>query len=546
MKKLRVFRTSLLFLILFAYTNLHAQAPPIQWSKTYGGTALDQATIIQATSDGGYIVGGKVQSANGDITGYHSSTIGPDDIWIIKLDALGNIAWKRIWGGSSEDILYSISQTKDGGYIACGYSGSNDGDAKIDTNLNAQAVVMKLGASGNIIWQKLLGGNGDDAAYDIRQTFDGYIMVGWTNSSNGDVPEGTHLDSMGYNSPDIWIVKLNDTGKIIWQKTYGGSREDVPQSIEISRDSGYIIGAYTFSGNGDVYKHMGNRYTSDYWILKLTATGDMSWNKVLGGTQNDMCQGVKQTPDGGYLAYGITLSNDNDVHSNHLDSTGKPSADVWLVKLSTDGNVTWSKTYGGSLNERNANLQITADSGYALCSSTYSNDGDVAGKHIYLLYVTSDMWVARLSKNGTLMWQKCMGGALDDAAYSITLTNDKGYCVAGYTASNDADVSGNHGAYDYWVVKLHDTATGIPQPTLMSDIRLFPNPTTNTLKIQYHIEDDCYIDIYDVLGKKITEVELSKSATSLSITTTNWVPGVYYYYVRQQDKIIIHGKIVRQ
>lgn len=289
----------------------------IQWEKTAGGTLYDDALFIQQTSDGGYIVCGDTQSNNGDVSGNNGSF----DCWIVKLSSTGSIQWTKCLGGTSDDTAASLQQTKDGGYVITGSTLSNNGDVS-GNNGNWDVWVVKLNSSGSILWQKCLGGTGEDIGYSIRQTLDsGYVVAGFTKSNSGDV-SGIH--SIGI--PDYWVVKLNTTGSIQWQKCLGGTGDDKAYSIWQTADSGYVVTGYTKSNNGDV---TGNNSVGlqDYWILKLNSSGSILWQKCLGGTSDDWARSVKQTSDGGYVVAGWTKSINGDVTFNNGIN------DYWVVKL---------------------------------------------------------------------------------------------------------------------------------------------------------------------------------------------------------------------
>jgi Ig-like domain CHU_C associated/SdrD B-like domain len=293
---------------------------------------------------------------------------------------------------------------------------------------------VKLNSTGDLQWQNCLGGSSSDLAYSVKQCTDGgYIVTGEASSNNGDV-SGNH------GSSDIWIVKLNGTGDLQWQNCLGGSIEDYGHCIQQTTDGGYIVAGAAISNDGDV---SGNHGYADYWIVKLNETGQIQWQKCFGGTDFDVPNSIQQTSDGGYIVAGCTWSNDGDVSGNH------GARDVWIVKLNGTGSLQWQKCLGGSLEEFALDIMQTTEGGYIVAGWTTSNDGDVIGNH-----GLEDYWVLKLTDIGDLQWQKCFGGSFEDYANSIQQTADGGYIVAGWTISNDGDVSGNHGGQDFWVLKL--------------------------------------------------------------------------------------------
>ena len=263
-----------------------AQAPAIEWQKSIGGSTVEEAKSIEQTTDGGYIVAGYTTSNNGDVTGNH----GNSDYWVVKLSATGTIQWQKTLGGTADDYAQSIQQATDGGYIIAGYTNSNNGNVT-GNHGNYDYWVVKLSAVGTIEWQKTLGGTQNEYAYSIQQTRDGgYIVAGYAASIDGDV---TGVQG-GF---DYWVVKLNSTGTIEWQKTAGGSSADIAFSIRETSDGGYIIVGVTLSNDGDVSGYHGG-FGYDSWIVKLSGTGNIQWAKTLGGTNDDIIWSIKQTADG--------------------------------------------------------------------------------------------------------------------------------------------------------------------------------------------------------------------------------------------------------
>jgi len=344
----------------------------IQWKKILGGSDIDIAESVRQTNDGGYIVAGYTYSNNWDVSGNH----GEADYWVVKLSPTGQVQWQRTYGGSDYDKAYAVRQTTDGGYIVAGYSGSLDGDVTHKVGIY-NAWIVKLDSAGVIEWNRSYGGitNGE-GVYDIEQTTDGgYIFAGETYSNDGDV-SGNHGNS------DCWVVKIAADGAIEWQRALGGMTSDRGWGVLQTMDGGYVMVGYAGSSNGDVVGWQG---LYDYWVVKLSATGEIEWQKCLGGTDDDWARSICQTADGGYAVVGITRSMDGDVLFNR-------GQDIWVVKLDSTGELQWQKTLGGTDAEWvNAIIQ-TRDGGFAIAGESYSNDGDVSGNH-----GGRDFWVVKLA-----------------------------------------------------------------------------------------------------------------------------------------------------
>lgn len=438
-------KQTLTLLICLCGLAAQAQVPYIQWKKCYGGSSLDNGLTIVNTSDSGYIVAGTSGSADGDAT--HNK--GLYDCWVVKVNSSGTIMWQKSYGGSVSENCNFIQQTTDGGYIFAASSRSNDSD--LTGNYGGYDYwIVKLDSIGNIIWQKNMGGSGFEALHCIRQTADGgYIAVGRAGSNDFDVT-GNH------GGDDVWVVKLNSSGGVQWKKCYGGTGDDDAAAVWQSYDGQYIVAGNTTSNDGDV---SGNHGSMDVWVLKIDTSGALVWQKCYGGTgveqmiEDSGAGGMQETSDSGIILASWCNSNDGDVTGNH------GGFDFWVVKLTHTGTLVWQKSYGGTDNDEPACLQQTSDTGYIIAGSTYSNDGDVSGNH-----GGYDFWVIKVSPSGTLQWQKCMGGtgaSPGDCANGIVLAPGGGYTLAGHTNANDFDVSGNHGDFDFWVVKLNCTMPSV-------------------------------------------------------------------------------------
>ena len=356
------------------------------FEKTFGGNGYDYARSVKQTTDGGYIV-----------AGYSTSFDWPDNVYILKIDSNGNLAWQKTFGESGYDFGFSVDQTTDDGYIVAGSTSSFGAN-------NLDVYVLRLNSDGSLAWEKTFGGNDGDNAFSIKQTTDGgYIVAGVTGL-------------FGTGGSDAYILKLNSDGSLAWEKTFGGSGEDQAASIQQTTDGGYIVAGYTYSfgvGNSDIY------------VLKLNSDGSLAWEKTFGGSGEDYTYSIQQTTDGGYIVAGWT------------NSFGVGNSDVYVLKLNSDGSLEWQKTFGGNGEDQATSIQQTTDGGYIVAGGTTSFG---AGNY--------DVYVLKLNSDGSLAWQKTSGGNGGDWALSIQQTTDEGYIVAGYTNSFGS------GDYDVYILKL--------------------------------------------------------------------------------------------
>jgi hypothetical protein len=290
-----------------------------------------------------------------------------------------------------------------------------------------------------IQWQKTIGNNDTVTIDNVQKTTDGgYILAGYKVTSP--------------NNYDYWIVKLNSNADIEWEKTYGGSNTNKATYIQQTADGGYIVAGYSYSTNGDVTNNNGG---IDAWILKLSTNGDIEWQKTYGGSADDYFKSIKQTTDNGYITVGHTYSKDGDIPNN------QGNFDAWIIKIDVNENLEWSKTFGGTDYEQINNVQQTTNGEYLILGQTESINGDITNNH-----GNADWWIIKLQTNGNLQWQKTYGGSGFDVASCIQKTNDGHYIVAGITDSNDGDITNSHGDKDAWVVKIDDLGTILQQTTI--------------------------------------------------------------------------------
>jgi len=312
----------------------------IEWDRTFGGSEAEVIYSIIQTEDEGYAVAGKTRSiASGE------------KAWVIKLNKRGNKVWDNTFAKRTDDEIFSIIQTADGGYAVCGYTGAKDW-GEVD------CWVIKLDGTVNTVWDKIFGGIGWDETDSILQTEDGgYVVFGFVQSKNK-------------GREDAWIAKLDENGEIVWDKAFGGNQNDEIFSGIKTVDGGYAVCGYTESKGAGGY---------DAWIAKLDENGEIVWDKAFGGIEADVANSIIQTRDGGYALAGYTWSK------------GVGREDAWVIKLDENGEIVWDKSFGGS-NEDVARCIIqTEDGGYAVAGYTESKG---AGRY--------DVWVMKLDEKGNL------------------------------------------------------------------------------------------------------------------------------------------------
>jgi hypothetical protein len=318
------------FVLLFlsvAFLVVKAQ-PVMVTQKCFGGSKDERTFGPQPTSDGGLLLVGTTNSDDGNVAGLHDTL---QDVWVAKLDAAWNIEWQRCLGGSQADFGYQGFECGNG-YMVVAYAGSNDGDVS-GNHGDLDYWVVRLNMAGEIVWQKTIGGTlTDHVQFSTLATDQSIVIVGYTTSDDGDF--------QGSNGGfDLWITKVDTLGNIVWNKNYGGSGEDFGEGINRCSDGGYILAAASSSSDGDVD---GCDSTFNTWVVRFDANGDLLWQKCLGGSDVEQGLNAIEASDGNIVVLSLTASNDGDVSGNH------GSWDYWLTRLDSQGNLLWQKCYGGS------------------------------------------------------------------------------------------------------------------------------------------------------------------------------------------------------
>jgi hypothetical protein len=281
----------------------------ILWEKSYGFAGHDHAYSLIQTSDGGYFMTGflDVTASGGEGNNRNSSTNrhGIGEFWCHKLDATGNIQWRRYFGGTNNDRSYDVVQANDGGYVVTGFSESTDFD--ISNNHGSYDYwIIKLDSRGNLLWEKSFGGSEIDQSRAIVKTNDNnYVIAGNSFSNDGDIDSNL-------GSSDFWLIKINDLGELIWSKNYGGPDFDYATSIKKS-SNGFVVSGYSQSANNQLSSNYGN---NDFWVIKIDELGSLLWQKNFGGSGFDLAMDAIETFDNHIIVVGETESNDYDIVEN--------------------------------------------------------------------------------------------------------------------------------------------------------------------------------------------------------------------------------------
>jgi gliding motility-associated-like protein len=438
-------KISLYFVLLLFFIAFKTSSQTIQWQNTIGGNDTDWADFIELTTDGNYISGGySYSNISRDKT---ENSRGASDFWLFKIDDIsGSILWQKTIGGNSTDYLIKAKETIDGGFILGGYSSSGISGEKSENSRGYDDYwVVKLDANRNVVWDKTYGGTGVDRLTSIIQTDDGGYLMGGTSDSNisGEKSENSRGDI------DMWVIKINSSGTIMWQKTFGGSAADLVESMLQTPNGDFILAGSSHSNiSGD--KTENSRGSGDYWVLKINSSGSIIWQKTIGGDNGDYAKSIVKTADGHYMIGGTSFSN---ISGDKNQNTISYSDDVWLIKLNDNGEQLWQKNIGANNTDTFSQIRTTSDNGYILGIMSYSG---ISGAKTEPSKGDRDYWIVKLDSNGNFEWDKTVGGSSLDQPQSIVESKDGGYVTVGWSRS---DISGDKtenksGLQDFWVVKI--------------------------------------------------------------------------------------------
>ncbi len=523
MKKLIIL--PLILICLFS----SAQSLQINWQNCYGGSQFEECYDI-IENQNGYLIVGSSESNDGDV----SINYGGTDCWLIKTSNAGELGWVKSYGGSEGDGIFRIFPADEDNFylLCCTYS--SDGDISYDPYpLSTDFWIIKVDNLGNIIWDKILGGNMLDQMWTGTSTNDGGVVaLGWTGSTDGDI-------TINYGAYDMWMVKLNNQGEKEWDFSLGASWFDYGMAIIQTIDGGYLVGGQSMldeGGNLNCIPHS-NKYEAV--LVKLDSARNIEWQRCYGGTEDDGIWSINELSDG-YIFAGFASSNDGDISGWH------GGGDIWIVRIDFNGNIIWQKCLGGSNYEFTDNIIPENDGSFTIIGATQSIDGDVIGNHTLSQYY-HDIWVVRLSSEGDLLWQQCIGGGGNEQVQFGTLKKDYNkYIIAGQTdwgPSYDVECTPYNGSYadEYWILEVTDTTTGIQlNATNNSGLNIYPIPGKDYIMFEFSDLlapfnfQPTSILITNSFGQSVAQMPISGDKTAWDCR--NISPGIYFYQFQTTEK----------
>ena len=525
-------------LIAFPFL-LTAQSFNIEWQGCFGGSDWESSYDILLVDDG-YLITGSTRSDDGDVSYFN----GMSDIWLVKISNTGDLLWEKTYGGSKGEGSTRIFEAGEGNFYIIGASNSSDGDVSNDPYPNTWDLwVLKIDSTGNIIWEEIYGGNGDETVWTGTTTDDGgLVALVWTGSSDGDV-------SNHYGLYDAWMIKVNSEGEKQWDFTLGSPGQDVGQAIIQTSDGGFLVGISTllFEG-GNITCTPHNSDYSEAVLVKLDADLNIEWDRCYGGSENDGATALAEVSDG-YIMGGYAGSNDGDISGWHGES------DIWIVKVDFDGGILWQKCLGGYNFDDLRNLHLLDNEEIVIASASASNSGDVTGNHSTSEY-DHDIWIVNLDNDGEILWQHCFGGiANEELMFGFHYKSENNFVIAGQTdwgPSYDVTCTThpNPGSprADFWVFEIKDTTVNVNVNEVNdSGIKVYPNPAKDYVVFELPILIPTNggklppVKIKNIFGQEVAQIAVKSKMTVWD--TRKIKPGIYFYSF-QVTGISKSGKII--
>ena len=413
------------------------------WEETIGGSKHDWLQHAFQNSRGNYVFSG--YSYSGISEDKNSKSKGFGDMWIFETNLQGEIVWQKSFGGDWMDMIHKTLELPDATYLLAGTSYSHiSGDKTENARGDRDLWLIKLDANREIEWQRTYGGSGPEDLDDILFTNDGGFLISSTSKSP---PSGDKITT-SYGESDLWVLKLDSSGEIEWQKSYGGEENDSYSRITETPNGNFFIAASSASGvSGN--KTLPSRGLGDFWVFEISSAGEINWQKTIGGDNGDHFTDFEVTPDGGYLLVG---SSGSDI-SGEKTVALRGVIDVWLVKIDRAGNIIGQNAYGGSSTDIPEDISRSPESGYWIGAMSASDVGSEKSEpHVG----GGDHWMFKIAENGEMCWDKTLGGTKWEQPNTGLVDMSDDYLMGGWSNSNaSGDKSEDAiGEYDIWITKL--------------------------------------------------------------------------------------------
>ncbi|MEO0468950.1 MAG: OmpA family protein [Bacteroidota bacterium] len=501
---------------------LLGQSQVAYWQKYLGGSGYDAGKELFLKSDGTLIAAGSIQSTDFAGKDNHGKS---GDILAIKLATQGKVFWTATLGGSEEEKLNEMIETRDGGYMLVGTTASDDGDVN-GNHGGTDAWLVKMDDAGKVLWSRCYGGSGDDQGKSIIETSDGGLLIaGEAGSNNGN------MQSQAFGGLDAWVAKLNAQGDIIWEYHFGGSGNDKAERVHEILPNTYTIIGSTDSRDISNAPSLGKK---DAWVWTVDQNGELLWQKRYGGESHDDVHDSFVDDAGQIILAGTTFSTSKDITEN------KGQGDCWLLKLTAKGQVIWSKNYGGERPDGFNGISPTSDGGYLLCGMTKSRGGDITVNLGYF-----DGWLVKTNAEGEILWTRTMGFEAKDALNKAVEAPNGGFLTIGTVqlAENGMSLPGHNGSSDMWLANISDPKRSGVKPYVTPPVlfgKIIDKDTQRPLSASITLTNNATLDSITSTQSERSDGSFIMLLPAYGLVSINVLTPGYLFYGQdiQMDTVI--------
>ncbi len=530
--------------------NSFAQTPNWAWAKSMGASGYEYGNSVATDATGNIYVTGGFTSPTivfGTTTLTNSGGVGSNDMYLVKYDATGAVLWAISAGGSYNDWGYSVTTDATGDIYVSGYFSSPTlvfGTTTLIHTALADMFLVKYDATGTVLWAKSAGGSNDDNGISVATNATGDVYVTGFFTSPTLVFGTTTLTNAG--NRDMFLVKYDATGTVLWAKSTGGSGDDFVWSV--ATDAGgdvYVVGEFASPTIVFGTTTLTNTATSDMFLVKYDATGLVLWAKSAGGSNYDEGISVATDAAGDIYVTGDFASPTLVFDTTTLTNTG--GFDMFLVKYDATGTVLWAKNTGGSGNDYGVSVATEA-AGDVYVTGSFASPTLVFGTTTLTIAGSDDIFLVKYDATGQVLWAKSAGGSGSDQGISVATDAAGDLYVTGAFYSPTIVFGGttltNSGSDDMYLAKINAT-TGIQEQQLVSGFSISPNPFTSHTTITFsEAQKNTTIRITDMLGQEIKTINFT--GKQLTIDKGEMKAGIYFVQTTDEKKNVTNKKIIIQ
>ena len=469
-------------IVFFTFFSIQTSAQ-IKFQRTYGIGTYNEGRCVKQTFDGGYIVAGTESEAGNGAT----------DVYLLKVDSLGNFQWHKTFGGTGIDHGYAVEQMSDSGYAVAGYTNSFG-------NGGYDGYLVRTDKNGDTLWTKTYGTSNWDFTYAMKKTFDGGFVLGGISYSLNNLSEP-------------WIFKTDSFGNVEWNKLINSGKNISINDVNETNDSGFAAIGYKYNYFLD---------SSDIYIVRLNSLGNTLWQKSFGSIRNERGNAFLVRPDNSFVIAGAICDT---------------LCDNYLLHLAPNGDSMWTSILSPPLDETIYSIDTTHDGKFVITGFTTSFGGG-----------GQDAFITKTDTDGTNIWGYTYGGLEDEIGFSIHTTTDDGFIVAGTSTTY------NPGLKSVYLIKTDSTrstnpiAIGINEPVkTISYFHIYPNPATNTITFQFddlgfQVSKKNILLIYNQLGKEIFKISIYTKIYQLNLR--QFASGIYLCNLFAEGNLVETGKFI--